>query len=110
MGKNFKGSVSFQIGRLARELDKELKLFEKERENLIKKYAEKDENGNLIFIEKNVKILDTNAFNYEMQELLDSDLNINAEKIDIEVFEDIEISPEQAMILEYIIKEKTPLV
>ena len=107
MNKNFKGSVSFKIGRLVRELDKELKLFEKEREKLIEKYAEKDEKGNLIFTGKNVKILDTIQFNKEIEELLSNELNINAEKIDIEVFDDIEISPEQAMILEYIIKEKT---
>ena len=107
MNKNFKGSVSFKIGRLVRELDKELKLFEKERERLIEKYAEKDEKGNLIFTGKNVKILDTIQFNKEMEELLSNELNINAEKIDIEIFDDIEISPEQAMILEYIIKEKT---
>lgn len=107
MNKNFKGSVSFKIGRLVRELDKELKLFEKEREKLIEKYAEKDEKGNLIFTGKNVKILDTIQFNKEMEELLSNELNINAEKIDIEIFDDIEISPEQAMILEYIIKEKT---
>jgi hypothetical protein len=110
MSKNFKGSVSFKIGRLVRELDKELKLFEKERERLIKKYAEKDDNGNLIFTGKNVKILDTIQFNKEIEELLNNELNINAEKIDIEIFDDVEISPEQAMILEYIIKEKTPLV
>ena len=107
MSKNFKGSVSFKIGRLVRELDKELKLFEKEREKLIEKYAEKDEKGNLIFTRKNVKILNTIQFNKEMEELLSNELNINAEKIDIEVFNDVEISPEQAMILEYIIKEKT---
>lgn len=107
MNKNFKGSVSFKIGRLVRELDKELKLFEKERERLIEKYAEKDGNGNLIFTGKNVKILDISSFNKEIQELLDNRLEINAEKIDIEVFNDIKISPEQAMILEYIIKEKT---
>ena len=103
MNKNFKGSVSFKIGRLVRELDKELKLFEKEREKLIEKYAEKDDDGNLIFTGKNVKILDTIQFNKEMEELLSNELNINAEKIDIEVFNDVEISPEQAMILEYIL-------
>lgn len=103
--KSFRGATSFKIARLIRELDNELQLFDKNRMEVIKKYAETDEDGRMKEKDGNVQILEgeIDNCNKELQELFEAEVEINAEKIPIEVFESIELSPAQALELEAII-------
>lgn len=104
--KNFPGSVTFKIARLLRELDKEILLFEAEREKIAQKYGEKDENGFLVVLENNiVKVPDEKIqeCNEELQALFKTQIEINANKIPVEVFDTIEMTPTQAINLEPII-------
>lgn len=104
--KEFPGSVTFKIARLIRELDKEIQLFEAEREKIAQKYGEKDENGFLVVLENNVvKVPDEKIqeCNEELQALFKTQVEINANKIPVEVFDTIEITPTQAINLEPII-------
>lgn len=104
--KNFPGSVTFKIARLIRELDKEIQLFEEERNKIANKYGEKDENGNLISQDNgSIKIPDEKIqeCNEELQALFETQLEINANKLPVEVFDSIEMTPAQAMDLEAII-------
>ena len=71
--------------------------------NLIKKYGEKDETGELITDEKgNCKISPEvmNDFNTEFSELLNSDVEINANKINLELLEDVDFTPGEMANLE----------
>lgn len=104
--KEFPGSVTFKIARLIRELDKEIQLFEEERSKIANKYGEKDENGNLVIQEGgNIKILDNKIqdCNEELQALFNTQVEINANKLPIDIFDSIEMTPTQAMNLEAIV-------
>jgi len=74
--------------------------------NLIKKYGEKNENGELITDEKdNCKINPDgiNDFTNELNELIDSEIEINANKISIDSLEDKEFTPAEMAQLEIFI-------
>lgn len=104
--KEFSGSTTFKIARLIRELDKEIQLFEEERMKIANKYGEKDENGNLIPQENGtIKIPDDKVqeCNEEFQALFNTQVEINANKLPIEIFDSIEMTPTQAMNLEAIV-------
>lgn len=104
--KEFPGSTTFKIARLIRELDKEIQLFEEERMKIANKYGEKDENGNLISQENGtIKIPDDKVqeCNEEFQALFNTQVEINANKLPIEIFDSIEMTPTQAMNLEAIV-------
>lgn len=104
--KEFPGSTTFKIARLIRELDKEIQLFEEERMKIANKYGEKDENGNLIPQENGaIKIPDDKVqeCNEEFQALFNTQVEINANKLPIEIFDSIEMTPTQAMNLEAIV-------
>lgn len=104
--KEFPGSVTFKIARLIRELDKEIQLFEEERSKIANKYGEKDENGNLVIQEGgNIKILDNKIqeCNEELQALFNTQVEINANKLPVDIFDSIEMTPTQAMNLEAIV-------
>lgn len=104
--KSFSGATTFKIARLIRELNKELETFDKERMKLIEKYGERDENGEFIQQENNsVKIKDDciEICNQEIVGLFKTEIEINAERIPIEVFGETEMTPAQAMNLEPIV-------
>lgn len=105
--KEFPGFVTFKIARIIREFDKEIQLFESGREKIAYKFGEKDENGNLVFLENgNIKVPEENILecNKELRELLDTEVEINAEKIHVDIFEKIEMTPSQALLLEPIVE------
>jgi hypothetical protein len=104
--KPFKGATSFKIARLIRELDKENVLFEEARAKLIETYGLRDENQQLMINEDgSIKIQEDKieACNLEIISLLSASIEINAEKIPIEAFNDIELSPIQAAAVDILI-------
>ena len=96
-----KAKIAYQVARLAREIEKEHGLFQEKRTELIKKYADKNEKGELIInsnnqftvAEKNVEV-----FKKELGELLDNKVELNAQKIKLDDF-DCEINTQQMMAL-----------
>ena len=106
INKPFKGATAFKRARLMREFDKETTLFEESRQKLAEKFGERNEDGNLV-LDKNGNVqLKPEKFeecNEEMISLLNTALEINAEKIPISAFDDIEITPTQAIIISSII-------
>lgn len=106
--KSLKGRAAFRVARLLRELEKEFTLFNEKRMDLIKEYAQKDENGEMKSDENGNVTLDQdrlNEFYQSLDELLNADVEINAEKIDSEDLGDIEITPAQIINLEAFINE-----
>ena len=94
--------AAFKVARLIRELDKENEMFDKQRIEIIKQYAKRDEKGD--FIEENGQvIIDENKikeFQEEINSLLTTEVEINAEKLNIEDLGDIQLTPRQTLDLE----------
>lgn len=106
LNKPFKGSTAFKLARLMREVDKETTLFEESRQKLAEKFGVRDEGGNLTFDENgNIKLQPEklNECNEEMIGLLNTTLEINAEKIPMEAFADIDIAPAQVMVIDTLV-------
>ena len=104
--KPFKGATTFKIARLMRELDKETTLFDESRRKLAEKYGMLKEDVSFDVMEYGtIKLQEDKIqeFNEEMMNLLTTEIEINADKILVEAFNDIEISPSQAIIIDALI-------
>ena len=109
VGQEINGRLAFKVARLVRELDKELKLFHEERTKLIQHYAEKDEHGEIKVDENsNAMIPDDSIMecNQKIQELLDTTIEVNADKIPMELLDMLSISPQQALYIESFLCEE----
>lgn len=105
--KDFKAKLAWSISRLLKAAEQEIQNFNDTRLSLIKKYGEKDENGELITDEKdNCKIVESNvkSFNDELNELIVTEVELNANPIDIALLEDLQFTPADMAALEPFIK------
>ncbi|MGG7215422.1 hypothetical protein ACQPUY_17780, partial [Clostridium nigeriense] len=84
-------------------IDRELTAYNKEREKLINKYGEKDEEGNLKTKEDGtINILDIDSFNKDLKEILEIETEVDIHLIDLEkVNVDINITPGELMLVDY---------
>ena len=99
--------TAFKVARLIRELDKENEMFDKQRIDIVTRYAKRNENGDMVEENNQVLIDDDKMqqFQDEFNALLDTEVEVNAEKLDIEDLGDIELTPKQIMNLEKFINE-----
>ena len=89
---DLKAKLAWQVARLLKAADKEIQEFNETRLKLIQKYGEKDENGELITDEKgNCKILpdSLDSFSTELNELVNSEIELNVNKIAIDDLDSI---------------------
>lgn len=103
MQQSFKGSLAFKIARLARELDKEMQTFNSERQKIIEKYGEKDNDGKVITDDKGIVRFDNSKIqelNEEFNTLLDTEIEINADKLPMDNIDDFEITPQEMLNIE----------
>ena len=108
MGQSFKGALAFKIARLARELNKEMETFNEQRRKIIDEYGIKDEDGNLKPDENgNVQIIPDkiSEFNEEFSNLLNTEVEINADKLPMDKIDDFDITPQQMLTLEIFFEE-----
>ena len=101
--KDFKAKLAWSIARLLKSAETEIQSFNETRMNLIKKYGEKDENGELVTDEKgNCKIMteNVNTFTEELNELINTEVEINANKINFNLLENIDFTPSDMTALE----------
>lgn len=98
----FSAKQSFMIGRLLRLLGSESEAYEKTRQEMIKKYAEVDENNQIIIFEDSVKIREGEMENFqkEITELHSAELNIDAKPIPLDWLEDLPLTPAEMIALE----------
>ena len=107
LNKPFKGSAAFKLARLMRELDRETTLFEEARQKLAEKYGKRDENGLLIFNEDgNIQLQEDKLAecNEEMLSLLNTSIEINADKIPMDAFAEVEIAPAQVIAIDTLVE------
>lgn len=97
----FKGAISFKLGRLISILEKELALLQEEKNKIIKKYYNDSHN------ELNTEMQE--KFKIEVNELLETVIQLEVVPVPEEAFYEVTLSARQASIFDRII-EKTPLV
>ena len=104
----FKGKIAFQIARILRYIDEELKSFNETRSKLIKIYGERNDAGELIIDENNNYKIQPDKIaklNQEIEELLNTSIQINADKINISDIENEDFTPADILLLEPFIEE-----
>jgi len=95
--------LAWTIARLLKAADSEIQSFNETRMNLIKKYGQKDDKGELITDDSgNCKIEQEHleAFSNELNELVNTEVELNANKIDMNLLGDIEFTPGDMAVLE----------
>jgi len=95
--------TAFRVARLIRELDKESATFDESRRIIIEKYAERDENGEMKQTEEGNIILQQDKItecNNELNDLLNTEIEINADKLNLDDMGDIELTPAQVYNIE----------
>ena len=100
---SLKAKLAWQVAKLLKEAEKEIQSFNDTRMDVIKKYGEKDENGELITDEKgNCKILEgqTQEFSNELNELINTQIEINANRLSINDLGNIDFTPAEMAQLE----------
>lgn len=108
MQKTLKGRPAFLLARIAREVDKEYTSFNNTRMQLIQKYGEKDENGNLVADESGNNKIPQSAiedFNKEVSDLLETKVQLNVNAIPLDDLKDIDFTPQEMLALEVFIEE-----
>jgi hypothetical protein len=101
--EKFKAKLAWSIARLLKAAEAEIQQFNETRMNLIRKYGEKDEQGELITDEKgNCKIITESLeqFSNELNELINTEVEINANPLDIELLDDLDFTPSDMAVLE----------
>lgn len=94
--KEMKARLAYTISKLLKSADAELTNFNETRLNLIKKYGEKDEAGELLTDEKgNCKIAPESVsdFTNELNDLLNTSIELNANKININDLDSLNFTP-----------------
>ena len=97
-----KARVAFNIGKMLRASEAEINNFNDTRINLIKKYAQKDDSGEIIMDDNgNVTIEPNNLeiFNQELRELIATTIELNTSKINLDDL-NINITPNEMLLLE----------
>lgn len=102
------GNRAFALARLTREIDKEIATFENIRIDLIRKYADKDENGEVIVNGENVHLSEENVqlCNQELKESLAQEIELNVAPLKYEWFDDIELTINEASLFEPFMEEE----
>lgn len=93
--KPLKARSAYAVSKILKAADAEMSSFNETRMDLIKKYGEKGEDGELKSDENgNVRILPESleTFNKELQDLLKTEVEISASKIRIEDIDDVEFT------------------
>ena len=100
---NLKARLAWQVAKLLKVVDEEMQDFNKTRVEVIRKYGNKDENGELITDEKgNCKVEGENlvAFTKELNELTDTMLSLNVNRLKIKELEELDFTPAEMVQLE----------
>lgn len=98
--------LSYALSKNITKIDRELEVYNKERQKLIEKYGEKDNEGKLKTKEDGtINILDIDSFNKDLKEILEIETEVDIHLIDLEsINTDINITPGELMVIDYMFK------
>jgi len=96
----------FKITCIAKKLEPLVQAFDEIRKQITNKYAVLDANGEVVVGEnQSVEIENYKGFQNDINELLNIECSVDIEKLSLSDFENVQISPEVAIPLSYIIQE-----
>ena len=92
--RDLKAEVSFSLSEDIVEVEKQYRDYDEKLSELMKKYAEKDEAGNLVDYDGKYKISDREAFASERDDLMNEIIDVDMHEYTIDDFKDVKgISP-----------------
>ena len=100
--------ASYAISKNILKLEKEIKTYNSEREKLLDKYAEKDDEGKRVVNDTGNIIIDkqyVEKWNKDIRELLDIEIEIDVHKFNISVLDGCNISTQELMLIDFMIEE-----
>jgi len=104
-----RGKLAYKVGKVIQEISNELSLYDKARHELLEKYCIKDDNNEIVVYENgNVQIAKENipVYTEEINKLNDTEIELNIVLLDLDDFQDIEMTPKEMMDIEWIIKKE----
>ena len=105
--KPLKARCAYAVSKILKAAETEMANFNEARMNLIRKYGEKDENDELVTDENgNAHVIPENIeeFTKELNDVLDSDVDINANKVRIDDLDDVKFTPTEMVQLDEFIE------
>lgn len=100
--------VSYALAKNISKIEKELEIYNKEREKLIEKYSVKDESGKTVIDENNqIKIQDIHLedWNKDIKELQGIEVEIDIHRFKLEELNGYNMTPAELMAIDYMIEE-----
>ncbi|CEN87291.1 DUF1617 family protein [Paraclostridium sordellii] len=100
--------VSYALAKNISKIEKELEIYNNEREKLIEKYSVKDENDKTVIDENNqIKIQDIylEKWNKDIEELQNIEVEIDIHKFKLEELNGYNMTPAELMAIDYMIEE-----
>lgn len=102
--------VSYAIAKNVSKIERELEIYNKERQKLIDKYCIKDEEGNNVIDENNQLKIDDEyleAWSEDINELLDIEVDIDIHKFNVNdlLNSNCEMTASELMLIDYMIEE-----
>ena len=100
--------VSYALAKNISKIEKELEIYNKEREKLIEKYSVKDKNNKTVIDENNqIQIKDEclEDWNKDIKELQDIEVEIDIHKFKLEELNGYNMTPAELMAIDYMIEE-----
>jgi hypothetical protein len=103
-GLPFKTALS--IARDIKNIEEVLQVYENKRKELVNKYGEKDENGELVIKDDSVKLTDRAAFVNEFNALAMEDVDIEIKKISVDDLENVtSLTPSDINNISFLLEE-----
>lgn len=93
LGKELPIKPAYWFGKLTKNIQQEVHLFEAARRKLIEKHGQRDADGKLVTENNRYMFTDTEAFNAEYNELANTDVEIDFKPILLDSLGDVKISP-----------------
>lgn len=99
--------ISYAVAKNISKIESELKVYNKERQKLIDKYAKKDDKDNPIADEKGqIEFQNQKGWDKDIKILLDIENEIDVHTFSINLLEGFNISPAEMQALDYMIDEE----
>lgn len=99
--------TALYIAKDIKEIDEVLQVYENKRKELINKYGEKDENGELVIKDDSVKLTDRAAFINEFNALAMEDVDIEIKKISVDDLENVtSLTPSDINNISFLLEEE----
>jgi len=93
LGKELPIKSAYWLGKLAKKIQKEFAELEENRIKLVQKYVLRDESDNPVIENDKFIFSDTNSFNAQFSELLETDVEIDFTPLEVEKLGDVKLSP-----------------